>query len=267
VRHPGQMAPLAAVLVLGVWAAPASGQLVHGRVVDEGTGEGVSLARITAMVGDSVGAGPITADQEGRFRLRLPGPGRYHLRVERLGYPVHTTEELRAEAFEEVEVQVAIAPEPIPLAPLEVVARGLERGRDQFARRRATEDGQFVDMVHIALMRADRRIRQASDVVRDVEGLRVRASGSIRTDLGWGCLVVFLDHSPIPVGYSAGRFSSEWPPRLASITLNEAVDYRTVRGVEVYRTVDEVPEELRRGLRWQDVGRCGVVWFWTEVGW
>jgi hypothetical protein len=265
--RPGAAPCLLAGLVMLGSAVPASAQTVHGSVVDETTNTPVALARVTALEGDSVVAGPITANAEGRFRLSLPGAGPYRLRVERLGYPVHTSLEFRVDAFESVEIEIRISPEPIPLAPLEVVARGPERGRDQFARRRASEDGHFVDGIHIALMREARRVRLAADMVRDVEGIRVSAQGRISTTLGWGCLVVFLDHIPIPVGYSPGRFSRDWPPRQASIDLNDAVDYRTIRGVEVYRSLDEVPQELRVGIRWQDVGRCGVVWFWTSVGW
>lgn len=266
-KHPVILPALVLSALIVLAAAPASAQTVHGSVMDETRNAPVSLARVTALHEDDVVAGPVTANAEGRFRLALPGAGPYRLRVERLGYPDHTTLEFRVDAFESVEIEILISPEPIPLAPVEVVARGPERGRDQFARRRAGEDGHFVDGINIALMREARRVRLAADVVRDVEGIRVNAEGRISTTLGWGCLVVFLDHIPIPVGYSPGRFSRDWPPRQAAIELNPAVDYRTIRGVEVYRTIDEVPGEIRAGIRWQDVGRCGVVWFWTDVGW
>jgi hypothetical protein len=294
--HPGTIAPpavrsgpfpwLLALLVLGTSSEAASAQLVHGRVVDEGTGEGVSLARVTVLAGDSVAAGPMTASREGRFRLRLPGPGSYRIQVDRLGYPLHTTLAFQAGPFEEVEVQVALAPEPIPLAPVEVIARGVERGRDQFARRRAAGQGVFVDPIHIALMRDARRIRIPADVVRGVEGIRVGFDGGI--DSVHGCITVFVDQNPIAIGRAlggggaagateliprspageGGRFGGGHDP-LAPIPLDQFLDYRQIIAAEVYRSLDEVPREVRAGVRWQDVewDRCGVVWIWTTTGW
>jgi hypothetical protein len=49
--------------------------------------------------------------------------------------------------------------------------------------------------------------------------------------------------------------------------VNDMVNPRSVRGVEIYPSIDEVPDEVRRGLRWQDVDRCGIVWIWTAMGW
>jgi len=251
----------------GATVVPGSAQVVEGRVLDELSEQPVPLARVTALDEDGAAAGPVTATADGGFVLRLPGPGTYRLRVERLGYPVHTTGEFRAHPFERLDLEIRITPEAIPLAPLEVVARGPERGRDQFTRRRAAGEGVFVDPVHIALMRDARRVRIASDVVRNVEGIQVDWDGKISTALGWRCLVVFLDHSPIPVMHTGG---GAWEPRLALdglVDLNDLTDSRNVMAVEVYRSIDEVPEEVRRGFRWSDVGRCGVVWFWTRVGW
>jgi hypothetical protein len=267
----GALPWLLAGLLLTVSSLPASAQMVLGRVVDEGTGEGVSLARIAVLVGDSVAVGPSAADQEGRFRLRLPGPGTYRLQVERLGYPLHTTLEFRAGPFEEVEVQIPIAPEPIPLAPLEIVARGPERGRDQFARRRAAGQGVFVDPIHIALMREAGRIRTPTDVVRQVEGIDVDFHGVISATRGFRCIAVFLDHSPISLdrAFGGAAVPEEFGGRLG---LHEILDPREIMAAEVYRSIDEVPREIRAGVRWQDVeglegGRCGVVWFWTTMGW
>jgi hypothetical protein len=255
-------------VLLFLAAAPASAQMVHGRVVDEGTGEGVSLARVTALEGDSVVAGPTTANREGRFRLSLPEAGSYRLRVERLGYPVHTTLEFPVRAFEEVEVQIALAPEPIPLAPLEVVARGVERGRDQFARRRAAGQGVFVDPIHVALMREAGRIRTASDVVRGVEGIRVDFDGMISATRGFRCITVFLDQSPIALDRAFGGPDVE-EEFGGAVSLHQIIDPRQVMAAEVYRSIDEVPQEIRVGVRWQDVewDRCGVVWLWTTMGW
>jgi hypothetical protein len=266
--RPGAAPCLLAGLVMLGSAVPASAQTVHGSVVDETTNTPVALARVTALEGDSVVAGPITANAEGRFRLSLPGAGPYRLRVERLGYPVHTTLEFQVRAFEEVEVQIALAPEPIPLAPLDVVARGLERGRDQFARRRAAGQGVFVDPIHVALMREAGRIRIPADVVRGVEGIRVNFDGVISATRGFRCITVFLDQSPIALDRAFGGPDVE-EEFGGAVSLHQIIDPRQVIAAEVYRSIDEVPQEIRVGVRWQDVewDRCGVVWFWTTMGW
>lgn len=265
-RHPG--ATLLAVLVLGASAAPASAQLVHGRVVDEGTGEGIPLARIAVLAGDSVAAGPVTASQAGRFRLRLPGPGSYRIQVERLGYPVHTTLEFEALALEEVEVEIPITPEPIPLAPIEVVARGFERGRDQFNRRRAEEEGFFFDPIHIALDRRAGRVRDLLDIVRRTPGVWVEFNGrsrSAHTNLGWGCLTEYRDNQFMrsPIDYGDGDLPEGFETDLHLAPL----DIRDIMAVEVYRSIEDVPREIRLNIRPRESGRCGVILVWTRSGW
>ena len=78
----------AALLTLAacVVPAPAAAQMVRGAVVDSVTH--APLADVTVVLLDSAGsrAAATLASGRGRFVLRAPGPGRYQLRVQRIGY-------------------------------------------------------------------------------------------------------------------------------------------------------------------------------------
>lgn len=78
---------LAPLLVLGVLlgAGPLAAQAVRGVVVD---GERPVEGMIVALYPESGGAavGGALTDAQGRFSVRAPGPGRYTVRAERVGY-------------------------------------------------------------------------------------------------------------------------------------------------------------------------------------
>lgn len=79
----------------------------------------------------------------------------------------------------------------------------------------------------------------------------------IRSYLGWGCISYLLDGMPINTRF----WGSLWEDSpLGWITGKDVV------AVEYYRYAGEVPPELRRFAGNGDT-MCGLVVFWTAVGW
>jgi hypothetical protein len=257
------LVPLGAAAVL-LGPLPLRAQTVVGRVLDAASDDPVPAATVQALDEQNATVVSTTSDREGRFELRLARPGAYRIRVERLGYPAQVAAELTLGHLEQVEVVLPLYPEPITLPPVTVTARGPERGRHGFERRRTMGAGVFLDPVHVAL----REARVATDILRGIEGVNLDHKGDVHALRGWGCLVVLLDHMRRPIMHTGG--DPALPRRRAlggHVHLNEFVDPASVRAVEVYRTIEEVPEEIRRGVLWSEVERCAVVWIWTRQGW
>jgi hypothetical protein len=294
---------VAVLLSLGTEAAA---QTIVGRVLDATTRDPVAGALVELL---DAGGGRVAAsesDGAGLFRVAAQLPGTYVLRLRRLGYAEHTSRPLELRRGELVELEFEVSPEGVKLDPIVVLSRrDTEPGRDQFARRSARERGVFLDAEAIAA----RNPRSPAEALRGVPGVLLTPVGAgeggdlrwaIRATRGWQCLVVFLDHAAEPVlvsldrsgllrrsgvGALRGGLSSPGSGGLRGAPrdlylfsrfgdLNEqVVDVRHLRGIEVYRTYAEVPDELKRTLRlshvWQDdyLGPCGLVLVWTGVGW
>ena len=101
-------------------ATPAAGQTVRGSVVEEGTERPVSGALVVLAAGGENVAGGLT-DALGRFSLAAPAPGRYRVRVERIGLRTVATE-VEVQAGGIVEVQITMLAEAFVLPPLQVTA-------------------------------------------------------------------------------------------------------------------------------------------------
>jgi hypothetical protein len=64
---------------------------------------------------------------------------------------------------------------------------------------------------------------------------------------------------------------------MSSFSLNVLIDVEDIRGIEIYRNISELPDELRTAMRMGDLWPierhlrqsepCGLVWIWTNRGW
>ena len=98
---------LLALLLASLATAVSSQQIrLEGRVVDVGTGAPASAATVTLRPA----GGSTQADDDGRFRFAVPGPGTYTLSASRIGFvEADTILVLRADTF------VVLALESVPL--------------------------------------------------------------------------------------------------------------------------------------------------------
>ena len=112
---------LALLLTLAPQGPAVSAQetfTLAGRVVSAGTDDGVSGIVLTLDDDRATGT-----DLHGWFRFRGVAPGEYTLRTHGIGY--HPTE-TRVTVSEDTVVHLEVAVSPVPLAPLDVVARTVD---------------------------------------------------------------------------------------------------------------------------------------------
>lgn len=89
-RVPGASFLVGATLVVGAttWGAPEAihGQTIAGVVLEEGTTQGVAGAVVTLLEASGAERGAVLSDPDGSFEIRVGAPGRYRVRVERIGH-------------------------------------------------------------------------------------------------------------------------------------------------------------------------------------
>ncbi|MEX1259053.1 MAG: hypothetical protein WEG36_15770 [Gemmatimonadota bacterium] len=181
---------------------------------------------------------------------------------------------------------------PLLLAPLTIVARRrMDAGREQFARGCKEGSGICLDLVAIAL----REPVVATDLLRGIPTVVLDpATGGFRRLAGAGCLLIFLNHDIEPIisfnpGGPASRIGAQYaagsalasPTRRANTPLprtgllnrlGSEVAAGTIRGLEVYLSPRDVPDEIMFGPRkwalWPAsttgyLARCGAIVVWT----
>jgi len=106
--------PLALALILGVaGAGPLPGQTVRGLLVEKGSGDPVGAAFVALLDAGGRQVAGALSDSAGRYVVRAPAPGRYTLRVDRLG--LHST---RSEALELAAGDVVSHRLEVPVVPI-----------------------------------------------------------------------------------------------------------------------------------------------------
>lgn len=110
------------VVILSLNAGPAAAQLVAGKLVDRTTGEPLDGAFMVLVDSAGVKHGGILTNPEGRYFLRAPAPGRYTIRVERIGYATSTSRPLTLAAGETRVYDMAVSTQAIELDSIEVKA-------------------------------------------------------------------------------------------------------------------------------------------------
>jgi hypothetical protein len=240
-------------IVLGAFAFTVSGvtgQVIRGTVVDAATLRGIRDVEVTLT--DSAGVQPrkVVTDSVGLFRFALDGAGSYGLRAERLGYAATSVSVVQVERAEEVEIQLKMGVEAIPLEPLVVVTRRPERlGRlgefyDRLEWMGKLGTGRFITREQIEA----RNPSETTDLFRTVPGLRVTGSRNVVvTRAGAGCP---------PAVYIDGMLIT----RDARSSINDFVAPQVIEGVEIYRGASEVPPQ------YHDRAGCGAILIWTRRG-
>jgi hypothetical protein len=98
----------------------AAAQTVQGHLYDAETGAAVVNGVVALR--DSLGAvvSRTASDEEGRFRITIPGPGRYSLHAAGLGYRSAPSGQFTVEEESELTVDLSLNPEPIPVPGFDV---------------------------------------------------------------------------------------------------------------------------------------------------
>jgi hypothetical protein len=271
-------------------SSPAGAQSIRGHLIDDSNQAPVGGATITLMVG-GIRSTQTLSGEDGSFFIDLNAWGTYRLEAMRIGYKTTTSQPFLVEPSSILTVEFRILPDAVLLEPLLVTAQS-NRGRDAFYRRMESSDrGIFITPAMVDSIQP----RHPAEVLRKQPEIwlswgwgRNPWSGesgpvpNIRTYLGTGCMSYMIDGRPVRrPPFAEGPMWLDWP--LNTLKADEIV------AVEVYRHITEVPEEIRNhvdevfhGRRTPDVpsitgGKrvqqdfipetCGIINFWTRVGW
>lgn len=244
--HPGI---LTVVLLTCIWT-PSAAQVLSGRVLESSSGRPVGDALVSLVASSGV-VSTVESDAVGRFRLQVPAPGWYSLRVQRIGYAPVSTDSLAIAAGENVDVVIRLWLSAVPLTPLVVERRAADRTRSQVERRietgRQTGLGWFIT-------------KEALDSTssRSVTGILLRVP---RVSVAVDSL-----NKTWPITQSQGgcRPTLYLNGARMAFPAGQALDDLLVPGdleaIEVYRTRNELPPEFA------GIDQCAAIVFWTRLG-
>lgn len=241
-------------LLAGVPASSGVAQVLHGRVVEEGTGAPVATAEVYLFHPDRTEIARIVTDSAGVFRVVLPGAGSYVLNVHRIGFFPWRSEPIALGRQESIKVEIRLGRAATALEPIVVVARapvGAGRLAGFRERQRTSATGTFVTREDLER----RPTADVTDVLRGISGLTimpVRISGSQK-----------IIHLIAGRGVVGPCLASVWldgilADQSASFPVDELVRPEELEGIEVYRSEAAVPPQYMQR------GRCGAVVLWTR---
>jgi hypothetical protein len=206
----------------------------------------------------------VMADSLGLFTLVAPGPGRYSVYAEALGYFSFVDGPLEFAAGQVYQAQIHLELNPIQIDPLEVSAQPLNTWLEMagFYERKELNRGHFIDRAEIEekkphsmtdLFRGGTSFRVIpTQVAGSTGGYTVVSRRSIRLQGVGNCgPMVYLD------GIRVGRTYGDG----GATPLDQLLHPDEVEAVEAYSGISQVPE------RWRDsTASCGVILIWTRKG-
>lgn len=246
---------LAPLIGSGLFAADAGGQLLRGRVLDAAASSGIATVRIELLSG-SRSHGTVISDSLGRFALAAPRAGKYELRAARIGYTETLIPRLDLLGSETVEIEITMAVDAVPLAPLRVVARG----RTPSSRLRTVgfydreEHGVGTFLTRYEIEKKGGTL--LSDVLRSVNGVRLMRAD--RTGRTWD-VRLRNPRCPPSVYIDGAVVRTAGPARPAELPLDDLALAIDVDGIEIYNGPSETPPQFNREAQ------CGVIVLWTRV--
>lgn len=257
-------AHLASAALLIVAASSAEAQYLHGRVIDRASGEPVASAAVLVVNPDeSIRSGAIT-DRDGRFDLRTT-PGTFLLRVQRVGYATTGSVPLELARSDSLNFEVKLSVRAVAIDSLTVTTvAGGPRDPSGFFKRQSEVAGRFLGPYEVER----RRPVSPADLLHDIPGFQVLP----RTG-GYGVLMRGRNRRCIPTIYVDGLLAHRGTQtnRLVQasdddgVLLESLVHANAIRAMEVYQSGATAP------VRFRPVGPigggdCGVLVFWTRVG-
>lgn len=230
--------------------AAGHAQVIQGTVIDESTRQGIDGVEVTLSDDSDTRLNSTVTDSTGAFRLELDSAGTYALRTEHIGYATSDVDSLDIGATEEVEVELSMGTEAIPMNPLHVVARRPGRfGRlaeyyDRLEWTRKTGFGSVITRQEIE----SRFASQTTDLLRTEPSIRIGGrSNEVLITRGGGCTpAIFID------GVHMNR--------QGEAIVDDYVHPSSIEGIEIYRGVAGAP------VQYQDRRGCGSILIWTRQG-
>ncbi len=242
------------VVLVALLPGLADAQEVGGRVVEDSTKEGISGAIVSVMRPGGALVGTARTDSVGGFSVTLDSAGVILLRVVHPSYVTVTSDTISVDENEAVTLELRLARQVIPIAPLVVTARTDRRLQGYYERlSKHAAFGYFVTREQIAR----RPGISASELLRGVPGVRLVDAPPCH-----GCAaenLIYLrggaDRCPATILIDGMEIKQGvGMPIDASLTPDQ------LEGVEVYPDPAGVPPAL--GVF---SNQCGVVAFWLKT--
>lgn len=242
-----------ALLVLAT-ATPIDAQVVRGVVREVGTGAPVFGARLLLRTADEKVRAGVISDEAGEFELRAELGGLVRLEVSHMAYADWKTSSFALPTDAEIDVEVRLDIEAIPLEPIVVVARSTAptrrlMGFDERRRGLAGFGGFYISVEDVEA----RATPNVSGLLRGTPGIDVRLIDSGGLDrnviMAHGCTSrTFIDG--IEVQQDRGH------------SVDDLLTPDRIGGIEAYPRALSAPAQFNDGIG----PDCGVVLFWTREG-
>jgi hypothetical protein len=256
---------IAVALPLALIPAAAGAQVhLHGRVVENASGQPVAAATVVMQDGRGRDLQRQVTDEDGNFAFVAVGMDAVRLRAERIGYRAATTPVIRFDGFTVFTLEILLDVSAVLLAPLTVVARSHSLPAPTlagFERRREGGFGWF--MIREEIMR--RNASLTTDLLANVPGLYLEPGrGTTRRHVvmargGARCRAhIFIDG--VHVNRSMGNLPGRRGATVAeTVMLDDLISPNGIHGIEVYQGLSGLPPELVT----PEI-TCGVVAIWTR---
>lgn len=249
-----------AALVLG--SSPAIAQVLRGTVLDSSSRKPVGGVRVVVFTAAGVRMGDAVTPPDGEFTFHLHTAGEYRLHASRLGYETAITEPIAVASTSESVVSLPLAPRPLSLDTLTVVAPGAVHPLPYleevgFYRRQRSLVGYFLTRAKIEKYGRYSHYYM-TDVLRHLARARVICNVWLSCDVGMGagCLPsVILDGKVVRFG---GPLAGAWDPALL-VTVDELLKPSNIEALEVYPDATHLP------IQWGGfISPCGAIVAWTR---
>jgi carboxypeptidase family protein len=259
---------LAVVAALVLGSSPAMAQMLRGTVLDSSSGKPVGGAQVVVFSAAGVRMGDAVTLADGQFTFHLPAAGEYRLRASRLGYETTITETIAVASTSESIVSLLLAPRPLSLDTLTVVAPGAAHRLPSleevgFYRRQRTLVGYFLTRAQIEKYSKYSHYYM-TDVLRHLARVQVVCNKWLSCDVGMGRCPpsVILDGKVVRIGGDLyGPWDSTLPEWLkpVPVTVDELLKPSNIEALEVY------PDAVHLPIQWGGfISPCGAIVAWTR---
>lgn len=234
-----------------LFAVPADGQALRGRVLDAGSGRPLAEAAVLVHTNAVLHSALIT-DSLGTFAISLPGPGQYTLTASRDGYVTAGPVSFDAPAGRILDVVLRLSTGPVVLEPLEVTARRIPSGPLGEARRRSLQNRRLGFGLHLDreeidssfAFSASELVRSMSIQIRSTELTAAGGENTLHTRRGGANCTLALFVDGVLINRTGG-------------SLDDVISPDMIDAVEVY-----FGSTIVGGF--QDRNGCGLVLVWSR---
>ena len=275
-----------AVLLGALATARGAAQTVAGQVLDDSTRDSLAAAQVWLVDLQGRLVQQALSGNDGRFQIQAP-PGRYRLRVGRLGYAVGTWPPFVLAHGEKLTVELGLSKRAVALAPVTVPGRAGEAQIPYlvdagFYRRKQQGIGYFLTRPQIEAHGPT----VITDVLHGIPGVRIACHTPGQCDvLMPGASMMFIrgtcyptivldgvvvrvggiPHSRAMTSMSSGKIRAIAPPPAAASSLDNSnlldtiLDPNQIEALEVYPSPAGVPVQYAGYM-----SPCGAILAWSR---